>query len=57
VEDRDAIGRGPAAASAWLVATLLTTRTRREVVERFFVFLNIQDAKDAKVGREVKAKD
>src|SRR6476619_6278494 len=44
VGGRDTIGRGPVAASAWLVATLLALRTRREVVERVLVSLNIQDS-------------
>src|SRR5215469_8864957 len=48
VVGRGTIGRGPVAVSAWLVATLLATRTRREVVERFLASLNIQVTKCTK---------
>jgi hypothetical protein len=49
--DPDPDSRRPSVASAWLLMTLLATRTRRGEVERFEPGLNIQDP-DAFEGKE-----
>lgn len=49
VDERGAIGRGPAVVPAGLLAALVVRQARREVVERFLgVFFNIQGTKATK---------